>query len=425
MSMSANSEVLLISAVLKTQDHITPFAEGITTRHFHTFQTEWEFITEYVGKHRRVPSISAFKHAFPNTKLYKVDDVAHFIEKVREEHARHELIDLIGGITSDLRDEMPATDLLARLHSGLLTAHSGAEGESELYEITSHWSQTYGMVRDRAARAEELGTAGIPTGFDTLDLATGGIQPGHYWVIAGRTGKGKTWMMVRAAVTAMLMGFKVQYFSLEQGRHQIALRVHTFLSSEAGKEVFLHTDLQHAKGFRLVQYKKFLKNLKDEVSGKFFINDTSRGLVSPLTIAAAIERVKPDIVFVDYLTLMATPAGEDWQGVAKLSESIKRIAEQYQLPVVVAAQINRQGTGSEPPLSEHLSRSDAIGQDADAVVTLAQKSMSVTKMRLAKYRHGRDGQTWFCKFNPDSGELHEITGDHAMDLIKEDMESSV
>ena len=78
------------------------------------------------------------------------------------------------------------------------------------------------------------------------------------------------------------------------------------------------------------------------------------------------------------------------------------------------------GNPSDMPGAEHLAGSDGIGQDADLVMTLKQMSKSVIKMKLAKYRHGMDGQEWYTEFSPNSGVFVEISGDEAQDLIDED-----
>lgn len=423
--MAVNSEILLISSMLRTGDYLTPISDGVTASLFHTYQDEWTFLERYIGKHRRVPSRRAFKSKFPETTIYKVDDVAHFTDEVKESHTRFELVELGSQIAHGIKQGDDPTAVLRKLHGDVISVQSQLDGESETYEVQGSWQETYVMIRDRVARVKEEGHAGISTGYESLDLATGGIFPGHYWVLAGRLGHGKSWTMIRIGVEAMLTGKRVQYFSLESSRHQVAMRVHTFLSSMAGKEVFRNLDLVKGENFDILKYKRFLKNL--DLEGKFYINDQSRGSVSPLTIAATIEKNQPDIVFVDYLTLMERDSGgDDWQSVAKVSESVQRIAQRYNVPVVVASQINRAGGGGgkEPPGTEHISRSDSIGQDADAVVTIKQMSAHTARMRLAKYRHGRDGQVFWCAFKPNTGELEEITGDDAHDIMDQDIEDA-
>ena len=183
--------------------------------------------------------------------------------------------------------------------------------------------------------------------------------------------------------------------------------------------MFKSMDLMHGKNFDLVAYKRFLKELSGKLDGRLVVDDTSRGRVSPSSIAAQIERNRPDIVFIDYLTLM-NAGGDDWRAMAELSGEIKGIAMRYEVPIVAAAQINRMAIGNDVPGAEHLAASDAIGQDADAVVTMRQMSQRVIKMKLAKFRHGMDGQAWFNEFSPNTGRFEEINGDDAKDLMDED-----
>jgi replicative DNA helicase len=216
----------------------------------------------------------------------------------------------------------------------------------------------------------------------------------------------------------------VQYDALEQSRAQIAMRTHSFLSSEYGKQTFRSMDLMNGKDFDLKSYKEFLTGLKSHTAGKFFVNDTSRGRLNPSMIAAQIERNKPNVVFIDYLTLMNT-GGDDWKAIANLSAELKGIAMHYQIPIIAAAQINRMAIGNDVPGPEHLAGADAIGQDADCVITMKQMSAHVIKMRLAKFRHGSDGQTWLNEFRPNSGKFDEISSQRADEITQEDKESQV
>jgi replicative DNA helicase len=124
-------------------------------------------------------------------------------------------------------------------------------------------------------------------------------------------------------------------------------------------------------------------------------------------------------VFIDYLTLMST-GGDDWKAIANLSAELKGIAMHYQVPIVAAAQINRMAIGNDVPGPEHLAGADAIGQDADCVVTMKQMSAHLIKMRLAKFRHGSDGQTWMNEFRPNTGMFDEVSGGRADEIIEED-----
>jgi hypothetical protein len=139
-----------------------------------------------------------------------------------------------------------------------------------------------------------------------------------------------------------------------------------------------------------------------------------------MTVAAAVEREQPDIVFIDYLTLMSMKGDGGWLSVADLSASLKQLALRYQIPIWCGSQLNRQAAKVADPDASMFSRSDSIGHDADLLVTVAGKSRSVRIVAVPKFRHGGDGQMFYIKWHPNTGEIEEISGDDAAALMEED-----
>jgi len=416
--MTAKNESLLISAVLETKDHRTPALLGVKRYWFATYPDEWEWIERFIERHRSVPSVGLFGSKFPGFRLTPNEETEYACNEVRQDYLRRSAIKQVEALVQQLGVSADPMEAISKLQGGLqnLVGESAA-GVANEQDMVDDWESVYNEVERRWQRANERGLAGIPTGFGTLDLVTHGPQEGDFWIVAARLGQGKTWTLLRMACTALLAGHTVQYNALEQSRTQIAMRAHSFLSTQQKR--FTTQDLMSGRGVDLMAYKTFLQELKENLSGRFIVNDTSRGRVSPSMIAAQIERNKPDIVFIDYLTLMNGQAG-DWQAISNLSGELKGLAMRYSVPIVAAAQINRMGIGDDLPGAEHLAGADAIGQDADAVVTLVQKSRHVVRMKLAKYRHGSDGMMWWNEFRPNSGLFVEITGDHAQDLMDQD-----
>lgn len=251
-------------------------------------------------------------------------------------------------------------------------------------------------------------------------------NPDSLYVVSGCILTHNTWSLVRTAAAACFSGYNIQYDALESSRPEIAMRFHTFASSEYGKEVFKNLDLSQGRNFSPRSYKEFLQELRSHVKGRMHIADTSNGPVNPLTIASQIERNKPDAVFLDYITLLdgVDSASDDWRSIGKTSKMLKQIAERYQIPIIAAAQLNRNAAlGKGPAGPEALAESDAIGRDADAVITMKQLSKHVIQMKLAKFRHGRDGYSWYCKFLPNTGFFEEVTFDEAQDIIADDEDS--
>jgi replicative DNA helicase len=307
-------------------------------------------------------------------------------------------VKLIAGKTSDLLYEV--------------------EHNADAVDVLTSWQETYDDVLVRVERAAQNGSSGIPTGVDSLDFVTGGLQPGWLVTVAARLGIGKTWSLIRFAYGAVTAGFNVLYFSLEQHRHQIAMRLQGLAASDLGYQLN-PSQLSQGIGLDAGVYRTILEEMEQTISGKFYVNDAARGRVNVKTVAAAIEAKQPDIVLIDYLTLLQTYGADKWQGVAQLSGDLKVMAEEYGVPIVVASQLNRMGTGRDPG-AEHISQSDSIGQDSDLIITLTDYTQHLRKMKVVKNRHGQSGTSWFMHFDPAAGVFEEINGNLAEKIEVQD-----
>ena len=419
--MPTSPELLLISAVLNEGDHITPAINGITADMFHQYPDEYEWIEKYCAAHRRAPSRAAFLQKFPGTRVIKAaNDIVHFCQEVKESHAQAELLDSIQQAI-DLADRGELRKAIKHLQTTSMQTEVQLEGVSTNDDIIEHWEADYEEAAARVQRTKDYGQSGIPTGFPTLDERTGGVQPGKFWVIAARLGEGKTWTLNRMATAALFGGFNVQYNALEMTRAEIAFRVHTFASSVYGKEVFKNMDLSQGRNFDIREYKEFLRGLKTSIKSAFRVADQTRGPITTSTMAAQFERHMSDIMFLDYITLVESDNPDMRVGITKLSQSIKNMAQRYQRGIVVAAQLNRAASDRRDLAGpENLAESDAIGRDADVIVTMRQLSKRVMAMKLAKHRDGKSGITFYAKFLVNTGEFSEITFNKAQDMMAED-----
>jgi replicative DNA helicase len=98
-------------------------------------------------------------------------------------------------------------------------------------------------------------------------------------------------------------------------------------------------------------------------------------------IRANIELHDPELIVVDYLQYLSADDGRGNrnQQVGQISRDLARLKSDYNLPVVIAAQLNRasehRGKDSEPILSD-LRDSGELEQDADVVLMLHRPDMN-------------------------------------------------
>lgn len=418
-----NPERALISAVLRTQKHQPLLEEMISPDYFDGYVDEAEWLFKYIDRRKRAPSRALFKAEFPDFRLLAVDDVEHYCAEVRKRHSAVLLTETLSNAAEMIHDGEveKALDIIQR---GTVKTYSTIRLHHDS-DIIDNWEPLYQDVQERKEKYDTEGFAGIPTGFETVDERTGGLQGGQLGVLAARLGQGKSWSLMRMAVTALMHGKVVQFNALEMHRQEVSKRVHAFLSSSIGRNIFSNTNLAQGKEIDLVEYNKFLRTLRKELngSGRLHVADASHGQISTMDIESQITRNNPDIVFIDYITLMKMRGEGDWSSLARLTNELKQLASQYRVPIMVAAQLNRNAAGGKEdmPGPEDLARGDSIGQDADLVLFQRLMSDRALKCQCVKNRHGVGNFKYYCVFDPSHGVLQEINKDAFEDIRSEDM----
>jgi len=105
-------------------------------------------------------------------------------------------------------------------------------------------------------------------------------------------------------------------------------------------------------------------------------------------------------ICVDYLQRVADKGEVQHERVARISSAMKDLASEFDCPVLVPAQLNRQSEGMKPRLQD-LAQSGAIEQDSDVVLGLYRTNKDTPWMEVLclKNRHGSAG--WSVRLDFD------------------------
>lgn len=216
---------------------------------------------------------------------------------------------------------------------------------------------------------------GITTGWQTMDRDTLGLCGGDLFTFAGRPGLGKTWRLLFMARAAWLAGFSPLVCSNEMLNPALVRRL-LGLHSGINPRAIRSGKLQHWTEKKLLQVIDSLDDMPPFylVAGKF--NKTVGG------IERLIEYLQPDGAYLDaaYLFKAAVQRRNASQSddLAENIHAIKDLSQTYNIPSVITVQFNRNvdtnakgGKRRNPANSEldlnYLAKSDAMGQDSDAV----------------------------------------------------------
>jgi replicative DNA helicase len=225
------------------------------------------------------------------------------------------------------------------------------------------------------------GLSGISTGLVDLDKKLGGLHPSDLIILAGRPSMGKTSLATNIAFNiakahrrgrkpdgaeGVVEGGCVGFFSLEMSAEQLAARILSE-AAEVPSEQIRRGDMTEAEFRRFVEAAKALENCP------LYIDDTPALPISQ--VAARARRLKRthglDVLIVDYLQLLKGSSKENRvQEVSEITQGLKAIAKELNIPVIALSQLSRQVENRDdkrPQLSD-LRESGSIEQDADVVM---------------------------------------------------------
>ncbi|MDR1252481.1 MAG: replicative DNA helicase [Treponema sp.] len=264
---------------------------------------------------------------------------------------------------------------------------------------------------------------GTPTGFERLDQMTSGFQPSDFIVIGARPSVGKTALALNmASYIAFTQKIPSAFFSLEMSDIALTQRL---ISSEAMVE-----GNKLRSGFLAPSdFQKILTIAGKMYEAPLYIVDMPNMKLLDLRSQARKLRAQQriEILFIDYLGLVGheNNALPRYEQISEISRSLKSLAREIGIPVVVLCQLNREAQWEVPTLA-NLRDSGSIEQDADLVLFLhreqskkkkdkeeeehAPSDVIPTDLIIAKQRNGPVGtvklelQSKFAKFFPLSRE---------------------
>jgi replicative DNA helicase len=218
------------------------------------------------------------------------------------------------------------------------------------------------------------GVMGVASGFAGIDKMTRGFQGGDLIVLAARPSMGKSALAMNIAENAALSGKPVAVFSLEMSAMQLAQRL---LSGSSGLPMYL---LQQPWTIYDSGWPKITTGLARLNQLPIWLNDAPIMKASEIRalcmrLDGQLREEYPDglgLIVIDYLQLMTFESKNSnrSEGLGDITRSLKQVAKEFQVPVLLLSQLNRD-LEKRPDKRPHLSDlrdSGAIEQDADIVM---------------------------------------------------------
>lgn len=218
----------------------------------------------------------------------------------------------------------------------------------------------------------------LPSGISVLDKNLH-LSPGNLFIIGGRPSAGKTALSLQIACEQARRGLRVCYFSLETDPDTLTARI---IANR------LAVPLADVKAKTVPQ--SDLDSLADLHKLPLFIRSASGKGVG--WIKAQAQRMKAQVIFIDYLQLLTTSKAKDrYQQITSISIALHELAQTTGILVIALAQLNRNAAHTSPSTAD-LKESGQLEQDADAILLLSGDEAKYQAI-LAKIKRGASAKS--------------------------------
>ena len=346
-------------------------------------------LTEFLRKNGTLEKAGGLAYIASLTESVNVTaNTAEYARMVKEMSLRRSVLSMSSALSEKAFDA--TEDIYKTLDEGqanmLQLSLSGSTAEEE-YSIGNAVSSVIDRIMKKMDG--QLDDDSVRSGFDILDKYTnGGFKPQDYIVVAARPSIGKTAFAVSMIRNMLSDSRNIAFFSLEMPARQITVRLLANISRVEANKI---TNGDFGEG----EFIRVMDAANNLYSKSLYIVDVPNIKLGDLRAKArSLKREKKiDCILIDYIGLVdpgldqRTPRHEV---IATVSKSLKQLARELKIPIVVLCQVSRDSEEREPILS-NLRDSGSIEQDADIVMFLHRKRVLTEeeKSQNAKDRDGR------------------------------------
>lgn len=262
------------------------------------------------------------------------------------------------------------------------------------------------------------GFIGVSSGFKDLDAVLCGFDDSDLIVIGARPCMGKTALMISMALNIAEQNTPILFYSFEMSEIQLMKRILTNITKIESHKID-HGSFNSEVWGQIMQ-----KSSQLPKTPLFIVKSESPNIEEFCRqVIKDVEATKAKIIFIDYLQLFTTAEKYQnrYEAVSACTRSLKHLARNLDIPIIVGSQINRNPEHRSPghiefyhPHMSDLRDSGTICEDANVVMLLDRPEVHLQsyedssgnyikgalEVKIAKNHMGRQ-DTVRLKFYPE------------------------
>lgn len=277
----------------------------------------------------------------------------------------------------DLDNGVNAEDSINTINKSIESIDEYSENNTKLSDNASIFLDELSQIEEGTYQPKSLNT-----GIEQLNdkFVKGGLGNGEVTVVAAPTSCGKSQLALNFATRAAVSDEKkVVIFSLEMPADQIMRRLVQIVSGINIKTLETMSEEDRSQAFTKIN------KAKDRISDSdIHIINYVKNSYEIKSICRKLHRKKAvDLIILDYLQLVPWDKKlSKNDGIAEVSHSIKQLAIELNVPVVLLAQINREGARSGSPDIHSLKDSGDVENDADVIIMMYPQNNDMESCKM-------------------------------------------
>lgn len=444
--MANNHGLLFINKAIQAESFSVFAKYGIREDSFVSASERkfYRFIEDYYDKQGQMPSYALMADTFDD--FVYIPDITDRFEPLAEGIANRKLaVEFNRFFERDFESIKEATNgdtsaLISQLTESLndirLKYTNVCSIGTDLKSSTTEYINEY--------KRRQLGDS-----FDTwesflpfLNEELGGYTSGNLYVWYGRSGRGKSAIVLREALEIAQQGATVLIWSLEMSAYDVLTRLYTMLSAKLEKTTVTIDGEKRKAGFdsrdlrngHLSQpfeeaFTEMLETINEHVEGNIVIravDDPDFNTRNVAQLHSDIESTNADVAiidpmyYMDYETNTSKTAGGD---AAETSKRLRRLAGALNIVLMTMTQAEEDEKESKEdavrtlklPKRSEVKKTKALLEDASALIAIdTDYTQSRGIVGINKGRNGGEGTSCELTFLPNYGIIEQLVIDSTM-----------
>lgn len=356
---------------------------------------QYEFLSQFYQRHGGLPTLEIMRQQgfiLPSAQ----GPLDYFVERLRDRAVYAVASETVDSLERAVNGrDIGAIRDIARALARDINQFEGERDVVPVHELFADVLSEALLARLNGA----TGMIGVPFGWDPMDRATAGAQPGDVISVVARPNVGKSWTILYMALQAWLAGHSVVLVTMEMTDHQMARRL-------LGLATGVNPD--HIRKGQITMWgEEILHEFIENVPGMAPFHMMSGSFKKTTAdIDRVVQEFGPDAVFIDASYLVNSQKkqranGARWEKIYDVGEEIKGIAQDRRVPITQSLQLNREKKEGVAFDMNQIAGGDVIGQISSVVVAVDFVEDPNFKRTRRKYIGGknRDGQLFDFETN--------------------------